>query len=246
MQHAIGKGRVAGRRSAALFVATLTGPLGCHGGGAGLAISPIRVSSSEKPKEDWRDTHPEVWTDALACPTSMKFARRESAVPSPPDMAVVVFIRPSDARSETDILVVDDQAPGGGGARFLGQSQAASYFAATVPPGEHTFLGWANDAAGLRATLVAGRRYYVEVALDFGWPTHARLSAISPARKTWKKLSGWLAESTPQAPDERRGQACLTQSPRKLADWTGRAHAVLTHYDASDLAERTLRPEDGQ
>jgi hypothetical protein len=83
-------------------------------------------------------------------------------------------------------------------------------------------------------------------ALDFGWPAHTRLSAVSPSRKSWKKLPEWLAESAAQVPDERRGQECLTRSSGKLADWSERARVALAHYNASDLAERTLRSEDGQ
>lgn len=242
MPHANGRARAARRRLALLSLLMMPSlePRGCTCWGIPMS------TGGEPKKEDWRDTHKEEVTDTLACPTSMKSARRDKAVPTAPDMAVVVFVRPSDARSDTDVIVVDDAAPSGGAARFLGQSQAAAYFAVTVAPGEHRFLGWANDAAGLRAALLPGKRYYVEVALDFGLPAHTRLSAVSPSGKTWKKLPDWLAESAAQVPDEPSGQACLNLSPRKLADWTGRARAALAHYDASDLAERTLRPEDGQ
>jgi hypothetical protein len=207
---------------------------------------PVYTATAEKPPPpSYLEAHPVDTSDRLACPTSMKAARSKERPVAPADKAVVVFVRPSDARADTEVIVVDD-GEAGGGARFLGQSQASSFFAVTVAPGEHRFLAWANDAAGLRATLAPGKRYYVEVAVDFGIPSHTRLSAVGPSRKSWRKLPEWLGGSAALVPDEGRGQACLALESKRLAEWVTRSRAALAGYDASDLAERTLAAGDGE
>lgn len=236
----------------------LLGATGCsYSGGrvhtpADVALLPIEVgklaakianSSSNPGARAIEEPDPGVFV----CPTFMRAARRQPAAPpSPPDAAVVVFVRPSDSKGDIDVVIAEDQPGDDGVPRFLGQSRAASYFEVTLPPGEHRFMAWAYDTAALRATLAPGKKYYVEVALDFGWDPHSRLSAVKPSSKTWKKLPTWLAEGNRLVPDEHRGQDCLSSRPRKTAEQTLRSRAVLAGYDASDLAERTLRSEDGE
>jgi hypothetical protein len=245
------------RRGAALVGLALSGSTGCGGGArgvGGLVMLPVDVARTTSALvRAGRDQHsprppaePETDAGPFTCPSAMKAAPRQPAAPAPPDAAVVVFLRPSDSKDDIDVLVVEDDEHGGGPARFLGQSRASSSFEVTLPPGEHRFLAWAYDAAALRATLAPGKRYYVEVALDFGWTSHTRLSAVTPSRKTWKKLPTWLAEAHPLVLDEPRGQACLTRGSNRADDLSRRARAALAQYDASDLAERTLRAEDGE
>lgn len=185
-------------------------------------------------------------TGTLVCAATMQGAGAQAAVAPPADAAVVVFLRPSSKRPEIEVLIVDDDERLGVIGRFLGQSQASSYFTVTVAPGEHRFMAWADTAGALHATLAAGKKYYVEVTSDGDSRGDTRLSALAPSRKGWEKLPAWLAASTPLAPNEKRGQTCLTQHTRESGVWTERARTALRRYDPEELVEHTLRNGDGQ
>src|SRR5262249_18473662 len=130
--------------------------------------------------------------------------------------------------------------------RFLGDSLPESYFAVRVPAGEHVFVAWAENTAALRASLAPGRTYYVEVASKPGaWSARAHLLAITPRSETWKDVRTWLAESTQLGPNEPGGQAYLQSRSEDVAERLRRANEILREYDAKELEERTIRPDDG-
>lgn len=86
-----------------------------------------------------------------------------SVLPRSTNLATVVFVGTS--RNNTQVLILDDRG------RFQTEVWSNAYSAIQVDPGEHVFLAWAENTSILRATVVAGRVYYVEVATDGigGW-----------------------------------------------------------------------------
>jgi hypothetical protein len=154
--------------------------------------------------------------------------------------ATVVFIRPSGYAKGMKMTVLD------GRGRFLGDSLPESWFAVKMPPGDHVFVGWAENTSALRAQLLPGRTYYVEVAPKMGaFSARVQLLAITPRAESWGELREWLDESRQLVPDEANGQAYLNGRKDDVVDRLQRAAEIMREYDRDELEERTLRPEDG-
>jgi hypothetical protein len=157
------------------------------------------------------------------------------------ETATVVFLRPSGFAAGISTTILDDKG------RFLGDSLPESYFVSQVPAGEHVFIAWAENTAALRANLMPGKVYYVEVSPKMGaLSARMHLLALTSRSESWGELQGWLADSQAMQVDESAGQAYLAERSDDVQDRIQRAREALTEYDADELAERTLSPEDGQ
>lgn len=157
-----------------------------------------------------------------------------------PEMATVVFIRPSVFAGGLHPTIFDERG------RFLGDAEASSHFMVQVAPGDHLFTVWAENTGPMRARLLAGRVYFVEVSVRPGWwHTRAHLLAIAPRRPTWPKLRGWLADTRPTIANQAAGQAYLESRAEDVGARMRSAQEALGELDESELEERTLLPEDG-
>ena len=175
--------------------------------------------------------------------TSAYMHEATSARPTEPTTggATVVFVRPSGYAAGIKTTIFDER----GG--FLGDSLPESQFAATLPPGRHLFVAWAENTAALQADLTAGRTYYIEVAPRIGvFSARMHLLAITPRSKSWAKLPEWLRDSRPYEPDTSAGQAYLATRPDDVKERLRRAQEAIRKYDAEDLALHTLSPDDGR
>jgi hypothetical protein len=183
---------------------------------------------------------------ALAALTGCSFSAphmrpaASSAVAADPAAATVVFVRPSRLGGAITSVIATTEG------RFLGETQAKSYFVAKLPPGEHLLVSWSESTPAMRATLAAGRIYYVEVAPKMGWGSaRVQLLAITPRRETWSQLPEWMRECEPLQADEPAGQALLQERRDDFADRVKAARESYQGYSAEDREARTLRPEDG-
>ena len=159
---------------------------------------------------------------------------------APPNAALVVFVRPSGYASGVATTLLDDQGA------FLGDSIAGSQFAVVLPPGPHLFLAWAENTAPLAATLLPGRVYYVEVAPTLGfWSPRVHLLPITPRSDSWHELATWMSQTTQLVPNIAAGQAYLNGRQADVTERIRRARERIGELDPDELAERTLRPEDG-
>lgn len=163
-----------------------------------------------------------------------------NTVEAPADAATVIFVRPSFYAAAVKVLVVDEKG------RFLGESIAESYFPVKVPAGEHKFYAVTDTVAPMKATLQNGHVYYVQVHANEGaFSPRFQLYAVTPRSKHWGHVDEWLAKTESLAPDEAAGQA-------RLAEHGGvdravqKGDQVLAEYDANELAERTIAPEEGK
>lgn len=162
------------------------------------------------------------------------------AISPDPAAATVVFVRHSILGSAITSVIATTQG------RFLGESQAKSYFAAKLPPGEHLLVSWSESTPALRATLAAGMIYYVEVAPKMGWGSaRIQLIALGPRRPSWVELPGWLREGEALEADLAGGAALLQERAGKFAERVRAAEASYQGYSAEDREERTLRADDG-
>jgi hypothetical protein len=178
----------------------------------------------------------------LGC-TSSQFMReipRTGQIARSNDAATIIFIRPSTwGASRTTI--VDTKG------RFLGDSLPGSFFAVSVPPGEHVFFSWAENTGPLKATVEAGKVYFVEVAPKMGMLSpRVHLLAVTPRQPTWSDIDKWLRESTPYAPDEPQGQAYLRERQEDVQERISRAVDAMAKLEGQDLEDRTIRPADGR
>lgn len=164
-----------------------------------------------------------------------------TSVTGAPDMATVVFLRPSYYSSSTKVTVVD------GKGRFLGESVPESYFAARLPAGEHLLVGYVDTVAPLRANLRAGQIYFVEVAAEEGpFSPRMQLLAVTPRTASWGRLDAWMEKSAAYSPDEPGGQAAIEAKKGSVLGNIAKAERILAGYDAAELAARTITPDDGK
>lgn len=162
------------------------------------------------------------------------------AISPDPAAATVVFVRKSILGGAITSVIATAQG------RFLGESQAKSYFAAKLPPGEHLLVSWSESTPALRATLAAGMIYYVEVAPQMGFGSaRIQLLALGPRRPNWAELPAWLRECDALEADAAGGAALLQERADKFAERVRAAEKSYQGYSAEDREARTLRLEDG-
>lgn len=151
------------------------------------------------------------------------------------DEAIVVFVRPSlYARRDLYRIYHDTGA-------LLGVISARSWFFVRLRPGEHAFYADGENTSALRASVLPGRTYYVEVMSRFGvLSSRVQLKAIAPRFERWQYRYAWLAEATAYASYPR------TELDEDARDVIRGGREMLSKYDAEELDERTLQPEDGR
>lgn len=159
---------------------------------------------------------------------------------APPGQAMVIFVRPSGFASGIKVMVLNQQG------QFIGESLAKTHFGVALPPGRHVFISWAENTAALVADLAPDRVYHIEVAPKMGaWAARCHLLAITPRSSSWGQVGGWVNETQRTEPDLPVVQAYLAQRAADVQERVRRGLEALTKYDPAELAERTLRPEDG-
>ncbi|HEV8245705.1 MAG TPA: hypothetical protein VGP93_08050 [Polyangiaceae bacterium] len=149
--------------------------------------------------------------------------------------AMVVFMRPSTYADTNRYAVYADRYG------FVGHSLPASWFFAELPAGQHLFCAKGENTAALRASLAPGRTYYVEVSPRYGFfSSRVQLLAVTPRSSQWSQRYDWLAESAGyRLVDPGEVQRDV------VADAISDCQEVLSRYDAAELEERTLNPNDG-
>jgi hypothetical protein len=161
-------------------------------------------------------------------------------VTASPDKATVVFVRHSGLGGRLKTTILDETG------RFLGEDWGSTYFTAQVTPGDHVFIAWAENTAALKATLAAGKTYFVEVEPRMGaLSARVHLLAVSPKSPKFAQVRGWMAESQHIVTDETAGQAYLQRRAADVQERIRRAQEALTKYSAEELGERTLGADDG-
>ena len=157
------------------------------------------------------------------------------------DQATVVFVRPSGFGGALKQTILD------GKGQFLGDSLPSSRFAVKMPPGEHTFIVWAENTNAVKANLAAGKVYFVEVSLSMGaLSARADLIPVKPGSEAWNDLDEWLADTEVFEPDTAGGQAYLSERKEDVDERIKRAQEHLAKYEGEDLALHTMAPGDGR
>lgn len=164
-----------------------------------------------------------------------------SGIEAAQDSATVVFVRPSQYGGADRIVIMD------GKGRFLGETMPKTYFATKVPAGDHIFLSWGETTSAIKASLVAGKVYYVEAYGPTGAGTpRLELRAVTLKSPEWGKVDGWLASADALATDEPAGQAYLREHPSRVESAVHHGNEAIAEYKPHELAEHTLTAEDGR
>lgn len=178
---------------------------------------------------------------ALGCQASSPHMApgARSTIDAAQDQATVVFIRPAYYASSVKVTIVDEKG------RYLGESLPESYFAVKMPPGEHLIVGFTDHTHALKANLVAGKIYYVHVvANEDNWSPRFSLLGITPRSKDYGRIDDWMAKANAFVPDEKGGHEMLAKHNVDAEVLKGQA--AIQHYDAKELEERTILPDDGK
>lgn len=181
---------------------------------------------------------------ALACVSCggsdyMHELQTPQAVAAEANMATVVFIRPSGYGGGS-YPILDHTG------KLLGEAMGETYFVAKMPPGQYMFIAWSEGTPAMRATVEAGKIYYVEVGMTIGaWSARARLFAVGPNRKQWAELPEWLAESVMTAPNPGAIQAFAQNEGGDVPEILQKGNENFAEYDPEEVAERSLLPADG-
>jgi hypothetical protein len=115
------------------------------------------------------------------CAGSSKYmvkAEAPTAAP-PPDKAMVYVLRPSGMGFAINFQVWDRD-------RFIGLSQAKSYFAYLCTPGKHLFIGIAENKVAVEADLAPGKSYYILTAPRMGgWKARLSMEPVTQGSENW-------------------------------------------------------------
>lgn len=156
------------------------------------------------------------------------------------DVATVVFVRPSSFGAAIHPTIFDERGS------FLGDAEPSAHFVAHVTPGQHMFVVWAENTGPIRANLLPGRVYFIEVSMKPGvWQARAHLLAITPRTEQWGRVREWLADTKPTVADLTAGQSYLTDRRDEVLERIKRANEAFAEMDDEERFARTLGPEDG-
>jgi len=98
--------------------------------------------------------------------------------------ALIYFVRPQNFGGAIKVKLFQDGKP-------LGIISRSSFVPAEVDPGKHEFVGVAENAAFLEATVEAGMIYYVQVAIHMGaWKARTHFEVCSKGSEAMEELEG--------------------------------------------------------
>lgn len=176
----------------------------------------------------------------------MKPADGRALVAPPGENSRVVFLRPSSFGGAIQAALFDIS---GEETRFIGVSSTGTQVVHDVAPGRHRFMVVSEAADFMEADLAPGRTYYAVVTPRMGaWKARFSLWPIKTASENefnWQNadVAKWIAnakhvENTPQ------GEAWFKDNRASIAKKQADYLVVWNKKSASDLAQRTLAPED--
>jgi hypothetical protein len=185
---------------------------------------------------------------ATGCASSrmVDSAQQELIAPSA-DKAQVVFLRSSFLGSAIQSVIYDATDDG---AEFIGILSNGKKLAHTVEPGKYVFMVVSEAADFMAAEVVGGKTYYAIVTPRMGaWKARFSMYPVrnggpgefqygSDSFQSWLTSTA-LSENTPDSHAwARENHSSVLQ---KQADYS----VVWQQKSPSELAERTLNPDDG-
>ncbi len=163
------------------------------------------------------------------------------------DVATVVFFRKSTVGSMIKASVYEVT---GGETKFIGILKNKQRLVHKTTPGQHRFMVVSEAADFMEAELVAGKTYYGIVTPRMGaWKARFSLSPVrngsegefvwdsKDVQKRFKKTKLKKTSDKDRAWYEKHKDSVAKKKAKYLEAWAEKSEA--------DIAERTLKPEDG-
>jgi hypothetical protein len=169
--------------------------------------------------------------------TSKYMVKSEPAkVAPPPDKSVVYIMRPSGFGFAINFQIWDRD-------RFIGLSQAKSYFAYVCDPGKHLFIGIAENKVAVDADIAPGKSYYIITEPRMGgWKARLAMTPVTRGSEVWDNVAGLTAEMEYVVPVEDEVRAW--DSAKKVE-----AQALVNFFENDPDREKYLGhlvPDDGR
>lgn len=119
----------------------------------------------------------------MGCAGSSGYMTRTERAAAPqapsPGKALVYFMRPSGLGFAIHFQIWENY-------RLIGLSQAKSYFAYECDPGEHLFIGRAENKRAVAADLEAGKTYYILTQVKMGaWKARMAFVPVTRGSEYW-------------------------------------------------------------
>ena len=185
---------------------------------------------------------------ASGCASNMMVDSAEQELVAPAaDTAQIVFLRSSILGSAIQAVVYDATD---GGAEFIGILSNGKKLAHTVQPGQHIFMVVSEAADFMEAELLGGKTYYAMITPRMGaW--RARFS-MYPVRNGQPgefqydsdQFQGWLKKSQ-LSENTAASQTWASENESSVAKKRSDYATVWKSKSPTELAERTLNPDDG-
>ena len=151
--------------------------------------------------------------------------------------ALVTFVRPSPFAFAVEVSMWD-------GEQFFGMLNSQKVLQYKASPGEHLFIARADNWSDMKATLEAGKQYYVVAKMFPGKNMFFGIGvALNPVLKdgdvTAEQIEGWVSSGKPRelVPEQREAfEAKLLPQVRE----------AIGRYEAGEVEFATLAADDNR
>lgn len=166
-------------------------------------------------------------------PAAMKLSSQKSRV---------IFIRPGRWGKNAAPAIIDQNG------KYLGESLHNSYFISEFNPGNYIFTAWWAKTNSIKATLKAGKTYYVKVyVIPGGREGQFNLFPVKKGSPEWKAKEKWMTDNPYYIPDLAGGQKMLDKTGKSsINSMIEKGKKSFDEYSDKEKARRSLLPEDGE
>ncbi len=180
----------------------------------------------------------------VGCKSSGMRPSGEAALMVPTaDSAIVVFMRPATFGGAIQSVVYEATTPNHS---MVGIVSSGTKVAYRTPPGEHMFMVVSESADFLRATLDAGKTYYVLVTPRMGvWRARFSLKPVRAADFDTSRFKSW-DRSTKLYQNTDASQAWAVNNAPSVQKRRDEAQPRWHNKPDDDKADATLLASDGR
>jgi hypothetical protein len=163
------------------------------------------------------------------CASSMMIRSETVLVPGP-DYAVVNFLRPSIMGGAIKFGIWDKE-------NLVGILTPKNYIQYKASPGEHIFMARAENWAVIKATVDAGKTYYVLAAPRMGaWKARVAMEVLQPGDS---RLSKWMDSLEPITFDPAQRDAYVNERVDDVRKAVQNVQSGKAEFDV-------MKPNDGR
>jgi len=163
------------------------------------------------------------------CASSMML-KADSILSPGPNYAVVNFLRPSALGGAIKFGIWDRD-------NFIGILTPRNYIQYKASPGEHLFMARAENWAVIKATVAAGKTYYILAAPRMGvWKARVAMEVVKPDDE---KLQKWMDSLEPITVDPAQRDAYVSE---RVAD----VRTAVDNVESGKADFSVMNPADGK